>query len=100
MADDDKRAGLERRSGADNRSEEEKRLIGERRSRIDRRSEKAVEQPSNEQLALFAKRVRRAIRDEKSRHLFGFAAGEGEQDFRTYPDVLRTLDWIEGLANS
>ena len=55
--------------------------------------------PSDEQLALFAKRVRRAIRDEGSRvHIFGIASGEG--DFSGYPDVLRTLEWIEGLANS
>ena len=86
---------VERRSGADTRSEEEKRLTGERRSQIDRRTGRASEQPSNDQLALFAKRVRRAIRDG---HIFGIPSGE--DDFRGYPDVLRTLDWIEGLANA
>jgi hypothetical protein len=92
-----RRARVDRRSGVDTRSEEEK-LMGDRRSQIDRRASRASQQPSNEQLALFAKRVRRAIRDEGSRHIFGIASGEG--DFRGYPDVLRTLDWIEGRANS
>ena len=95
--DADRRIRVERRSGADTRSEEE-RLTGERRSQIDRRTGRASEQPSNDQLALFAKRVRRAIRDESSRHIFGVSSGE--DDFRSYPDVLRALDWIEGLANS
>jgi hypothetical protein len=96
--DAERRAGVERRSGVDTRSEEEKRLMGERRSQIDRRATRAIQQPSNEQLALFAKRVRRAIRDEGARHIFGIPSGEG--DFRSYPDVARTLDWIEGLASS
>ena len=96
--DAERRVAVERRSGVDTRSEEEKRLTGERRSQIDRRAARAIQQPSNEQLALFAKRVRRAIRDEDARHLFGIPSGEG--DFRSYPDVIRTLDWIEGLANS
>ena len=69
---------------------EEKRLMGDRRSQIDRRASRASQQPSDEQLALFAKRVRRAIRDEGSRHIFGIASGES--DFSGYPDVLRTLD--------
>ena len=62
MADDetkfdtDRRIRVERRSGADTRSEDEKRLTGERRSQIDRRTGRASEQPSNDQLALFAKR--------------------------------------------
>ena len=97
-SDADNRIGIERRSGTDARSEAEKRLTGERRSRIERRSGRVNEQPSNDQLSLFAKRVRRAIRDENSRHIFGVPSGE--DDFRGYPDVLRTLDWIEGLANS
>jgi hypothetical protein len=96
--DAERRIRLERRSGVDARPEEEKRLTGERRSQIDRRVSTPSQQPSKEQLALFAKRVRRAIRDEGSRHIFGIPSGEG--DFRGYPDVLRTLDWIEGLANS
>jgi hypothetical protein len=104
MTDSEKQSGAERRvrvdrrSGEDTRSEEEKRLTGDRRSRIDRRAGKASQQPSKEQLALFAKRVRRAIRDEGSRHMFGVASGES--DFRGYPDVLKTLHWIEGLATS
>ena len=97
-SDADKRIGIERRSGTDTRSEAVRRLTGERRSRIERRAGRVSEQPSNDQLSLFAKRVRRAIRDENSRHIFGVPSGE--DDFRGYPDVLRTLDWIEGLANS
>ena len=96
--DAERRGAVERRSGVDTRSGEEKRLTGDRRSRIDRRASRAIEQPSKEQLALFAKRVRRAIRDEGARHVFGIPSGEG--DFRSHPDVIRTLDWIEGLANS
>lgn len=96
--DADRRTRIERRSGVDTRSDEEKRLAGERRSSIERRAGSAGDQPSKEQLSLFAKRVRRAIRDENSRHIFGIPSGEG--DFRSYPDVLRTLDWIESLANS
>lgn len=34
--------------------------------------------------------------NEKTRGLFGVAIGE--YDFRFYPDVLRTVEWIEGLA--
>ena len=89
----------DRRSGIDARSEGEEQLIGERRSRIDRRSNhdrRASEQPSKDQLSLFAKRVRRAMRDHKSRHFFGVAAGEN--DFSGYAEVLRSLEWIEGLA--
>ena len=96
--DAERRVGVDRRTGVDTRSEEEKRLTGERRSQIDRRASGASQQPSKEQLALFAKRVRRAIRDEGSRHMFGIPSGDG--DFTGYPDVLRALDWIEGLANS
>jgi hypothetical protein len=69
----------DRRSGRDTRSEPEKQTVGERRSQIDRRSNhntRASNQPSKEQLSLFAKRVRRAMRDEKSRHFFGVAAGK------------------------
>ena len=94
----DRRIKIERRSGADTRSEEEKRLTGDRRSPADRRSGKAIEQPSKEQLSLFVKRVRRAMRDPNSRHTFGTSSGE--DDFRGHPDVLRTLDWLEDLASS
>jgi hypothetical protein len=96
--DSDRRIRVERRTGAGTRSEEEKQLTGERRSRIDRRAGKVSEQPSKDQLSLFAKRIRRAIRDENSRHIFGVPSDES--DFRGYPEVLRTLEWIEGLANS
>ena len=94
----ERKVTVERRSGVDTRSEEEKRSVGERRSRIDRRASRASEQPSKEQLALFAKRVRRAMRDEGARHVFGIPSGDG--DFSSYPDVVRTLGWVEGLANS
>jgi hypothetical protein len=90
----------DRRSERDTRSEAEKQLIGERRSQIDRRSNHdrgASKQPSKDQLSLFAKRVRRAMRDEKSRHFFGLASGEN--DFSGYVDVLRSLEWIEVLAS-
>ena len=96
--DADKRLGPERRSETDTRSEAERRLTGERRSRVERRSGGLSERPSNDQLSLFAKRVRRAIRDKNSRYIFGVSSGE--DDFKIHPDVLRTLDWIEGLANS
>lgn len=96
--DSERRVRVERRSSVDTRTEEEKRLMGERRSQIDRRANKSTQPPSKEQLALFAKRVRRAVRDEGARHIFGVPSGEG--DFRSHPDVLRCLEWIEGLANS
>ena len=57
-----------------------------------------MSQPSSEQLALFARRLKRAMSDEKSRHFFGVAAGE--YDFKFYPDVIRTVEWIEGLVNT
>ena len=93
----------DRRSGTDTRSESEKQVIGERRSGIDRRGEaKAIQQtgprPSNEQLALFSRRLRRALNNEKSRDYFGVA--RGENDFAIYPDVLRTIEWLEYLVNS
>ena len=43
------------------------------------------------------KRIRRAMRDEKSRHFFGVASGE--DDFRGYTEVLRALEWIDDLAS-
>ena len=96
-SDGDKRTRIERRSLTDTRSEAERQLTRERRSQIDRRTGTASEQPSRDQLSLFAKRVRRAIRDESSRHIFGISSGEN--DFRGYPSVLRALDRIESLAN-
>jgi hypothetical protein len=88
----------ERRSGMDTRSESEKRLLGERRSGIDRRTDRtsAKPMPSNEQLLLFARRLRRTMRDEKGRAFLGVAVGE--QDFAFYPEVLRLVEWIESLG--
>ena len=109
MGSDNGRSDLEqrvvgdRRSGTDTRPELEKRLVGERRSGVDRRAEeqaerKAVAQPADAQLALFARRLRRAIRSEKGRDSFGVA--RGENDFAVYPEVLKTVEWIESLAGS
>jgi hypothetical protein len=91
---------IERRSGIDTRSENEKQAIGERRSGIDRRSRLPSTglMPSNEQLALFARRLRRAMRDEKGRNFFGVASGEDH--FTFYSEVIRLLDWIEHVAGS
>src|SRR5450631_379610 len=95
----EKRVTRDRRSGRDTRSEAEKQLVGERRSQIRRSNYKrrASEQPPKDQLSLFAKRIRRAMRDEKSRHFFGVASGEN--DFRGYVEVLRALEWIDDLAS-
>ena len=89
---------LERRSGIDTRSEAEKQLIGERRSGIDRRtnSESAPTKPSNEQLALFARRLRRTMRDQQGRGYFGVA--NAEHEFAFFPDVVRVVEWIERLS--
>jgi hypothetical protein len=56
------------------------------------------QQPSKEQLALFSRRLKRAMSDDKSRHFFGVAAGE--YDFKFYPDVVRVVEWIEGLVTA
>lgn len=96
-----RRAIKDRRSGFDTRSEAEKELIGERRSGISRRANdvrRASAHPSSDQLSLFAKRVRRAMRDDRGRHFFGVSAGDG--DFSGYADVLRSLEWIEDLARN
>ena len=95
----DRRIAADRRSGADTRSEAERQMVGERRSqtlRTQDQNREAGQQPSAEQLSLFAKRIKRAMRDEKSRHLFCIASGE--DDFRGHADVLRVLQWIEELA--
>jgi hypothetical protein len=102
-SDSEQRVARERRSGVDTRSELEKRLTGERRSGVDRRAEghgarTAVVQPTDAQLALFARRLRRALRNEKDRDSFGVA--RGENDFAVYPEVLKTLEWIESLSGS
>ena len=90
----------ERRSGIDSRSEEEKQVNVERRSGIDRRSDSgpAAPMPSNEQLALFARRLRRIMRDEKGRSFLGVATGEF--DFAPYSEVVRVLEWIENLIGA
>jgi len=98
---EDRRVASDRRSGTDARSEAEKQLIGERRSQTARRSTengKASLPPSADQLSLFAKRVKRAMRDERSRHFFCIASAEN--DFRGHADVLRVLEWIEELARN
>jgi hypothetical protein len=101
-SDPKRRLAGERRSGTDTRSELEKRLIGERRLGADRREGQSerpvVAQPPDAQLALFARRLRRALRNEKSRDPFGVARSEYE--FAIYPEVLKTVEWIESLAGS
>jgi hypothetical protein len=92
----------DRRSGIDTRSESDKQLMGERRSGVNRRSDtKTIRvglKPTNEQLALFARRLRRASSSERGRDFFGVA--RGEYDFAIYPDVLRTVEWIDRLISS
>src|ERR1700704_6958429 len=95
----ERRVTGDRRSALDTRSEAEKQRGDERRSQIVRRSdqnERASQQPSTDQLSIFAKRVKRAMRDEKSRHFFCIASGEN--DFRGHADVVRVLEWIEDLV--
>jgi len=87
-----------RLSGIDTRSDIEKQSVGERRSRIDRDRDSTKQMPSNEQLALFARRLRRTMRDEKGRGFFGVATGE--QDFTFYPEVTRLVEWIDGLVGA
>jgi len=88
----------DRRSGTDTRSDSEKQLLGERRVGVERRSEAMQSnlRPSNEQLALFARRLRRALGGERARDFFGVA--RGEYDFAIYPEVVRTIEWIEDLV--
>lgn len=88
---------IDRRSGIDSRPEAEKRLIGERRSGADRRV-LSGSLPSSDQLALFSRRIRRAMRDEQGRHFLGVAIGEGH--FTIYPEVVRVVEWIEQLAGA
>src|SRR5271169_453321 len=88
----------ERRSGIDARSDIEKQSVGERRSGVDKSSDRGstTQMPSNEQLALFARRLRRTMREEKGRGFLGVATGEN--DFTFYPEVSRLVEWIEGLV--
>lgn len=91
-------SNIERRSGIDSRSENEKQSFGERRSGTERRSRLPFGgPPSNDQLVMFARRLKRAMRDEKSRGFFGVASGEDH--FTYYPDVIRLIDWIEHTAD-
>ncbi len=53
--------------------------------------------PTNDQLVLFARRLKRAMRDEKGRNFFGVASGEDH--FTFYADVIRLIDWIEHTAS-
>ena len=96
----DRRGIADRRSGMDTRSAVEKQLLGERRSGVDRRTERTAHQtgvkPADEQLALFARRLKRALANEKGRDFFGVM--RGEDDFAIYPEVLRTLEWLEALV--
>jgi hypothetical protein len=93
-------ASIERRSGIDSRSKDERQAVGERRSGIDRRSALPSTglMPSKDQLALFARRLKRAMRDEKGRHFFGVASGEDH--FTFYSEVVRLIDWIEHTVSS
>jgi hypothetical protein len=90
----------DRRSGTDTRSDAEKQTIGERRFGVDRRTDRNTIRPrikpADEQLGLFVRRLRRALASERGRDFFGVA--RGEYDFAIYPDVLRTLEWLETLA--
>jgi hypothetical protein len=98
----DRRFVNDQRSGSDTRSSSEQQLMGERRSGIDRRviKDSATDSsaPPHEHLALFARRMRRAIANEKARTLFGTA--RSEYDFSVHTDVLRTIEWIESLVAS
>ena len=85
---------MERQSEIATRSEPEKQLVAERRAGTDQRMYEA--EPSGEQLALFVRRIRRVMRDERGRHLLGVAIGEGH--FTAYPDVVRVLAWIEQMT--
>src|ERR1700675_191384 len=93
-------SSIERRSGIDSRSESEKQISGERRSDTDRRSRLASTglMPSNEQMVLFVRRLKRAMRDETGRSFFGVASGEDH--FTYYSEVVRLIDWIEHTAGS
>jgi hypothetical protein len=90
-----------RKSQTDARSIEDRLCLGDRRSRILRRSSDRQadgEQPSKEHLSLVSKRIRRAMREETCRHIFGVTSAEHE--FVGHADVLRTLEWIDKLVGS
>ena len=82
---EDRPARVDRRAGRETRSDEEKQRVGERRTQPDRRSGPVSQRPSNEQLVLFARRLRRATDNEKSREFF--RAANGENDFAIYPPM-------------
>jgi hypothetical protein len=85
----------DRRSGEDLRSDSAKQITGERRSGLERRSRlpASAETPSTDHLALFCRRLKRAIRDDRGRSFFGVVAGEDH--FTVHADVSRVLDWLE-----
>src|SRR5579863_6081021 len=87
-----RRTGGDRRSGTDTRSDSEKQSTGERRSGVERRSagDTVRPRPTDEQLATFVRRLKRALASERARDIFGVA--RAEYDFSVYPDVLRTLE--------
>jgi hypothetical protein len=88
----------DRRSGIDTRTEAAKQLAGERRSGVERRTggEPASIAPSKEQLALFARRLRRTMRDNNGRSHLGTA--NAEHDFAFFPEIVRVVEWIERLS--
>jgi len=89
------------RSGTDTRSDNDKKLSCERRAGADRNERNTIQatlRPANEQLVLFVRRLKRALANERGRDFFGVA--RGEYDFAIYPDVLRTVEWIESLVSS
>lgn len=95
-----RRSNDDRRSGADTRTDSEKQSTGERRSVIERRTDGSVVRPTvkptEEQLLTFIRRLKRALASDRARDIFGVTRGEYE--FSAYPDVLRTLGWLEELA--
>ena len=73
--------------------------VAERRSScLSRPENKNILVPSEQHLSLFLRRVRRAMQDANSRHLFCIQSDENEA--RAYPDVLRVLEWIEDVATA
>ena len=100
LSNSNRRMNSDRRSGTDARSDSEKQSTGERRSGVERRIDgntvRPIVKPTEEQLATFIKRLKRALASERARDIFGVA--RSEYDFSAFPDVLRTLGWLEELA--
>lgn len=73
--------------------------VTERRKTPARQTQdKTIIVPSEQQLSLFVKRVRRAMQDGKSQHFFCIQSEEDQA--RGYPDVMRVLEWIEEAATT